>query len=490
MRIHLTCNNCRHKLSAPEKYSGRKAHCPHCGAEFVIPEVVPAEEVVDAELVEAPPADSAWDLKLLRGLHEPKRVRDFAEPPRSFRAAPVGAASARPTAGESSAAVQPTAGPGWGRRMFEAIIDPRSIQWLLAMGGGLMVLGGLIWLISKGIFKEPLPLAIIFGIGSVGLLATGWFVNLKTRFKIAGRALTFLACVVLPLNLWFYHAQSLLLLEQGLWVGGVVCVILYLVTVWLMRDALFVYAVEVGITLTAVLFLGSLGLAGSATHLSFVLMVLAVISIHGRLAFPEQAEHFERDRFGLPLFWSGHLQLLASLIILFGSQLSGWFNIVGDLFGLPDQGIFLTNSVWASGLLWLTACYLYLYSELFVRRIGLYMNLAAVSLIMAEITLLDIEFFGVNGMIAVLANTACVISFATKFVPKSNENLARGVAPLALILSVVPVAIGLVRYVWAEPLNAMDLNGMGSTANQIISWKFVIAMLVVAIANRVFVICL
>jgi len=45
------------------------------------------------------------------------------------------------------------------------------------------------------------------------------------------QALTFLGCVVAPLNLWFYHAQNLITVQGHLWVGGVVCCLLYAATV-------------------------------------------------------------------------------------------------------------------------------------------------------------------------------------------------------------------------------------------------------------------
>ena len=48
--------------------------------------------------------------------------------------------------------------------MFAALLDPRSIQWLLTLGGGLMVLGGLVWLISKGVLENPLVLAVVLGV--------------------------------------------------------------------------------------------------------------------------------------------------------------------------------------------------------------------------------------------------------------------------------------------------------------------------------------
>ncbi len=145
------------------------------------------------------------------------------------------------------------------RQMFEALIDPRSIQWMLMIGGGLCVLGLVVWLISLGVFKDPHVLAIALGVGTLAILGAGWFFTLRTRFRIAGQALTFLGCVVAPLNLWFYHAQNLVTVDGHLWVGGVVCCLLYAATVVVLRDPAFMYAFEAGVTLTTLLLLGRHG---------------------------------------------------------------------------------------------------------------------------------------------------------------------------------------------------------------------------------------
>ena len=171
------------------------------------------------------------------------------------------------------------------RRMFDALLDPQSIQWMLTIGGGVFVLGLLIWLVSWGIFQNPVILATALGIGTLAILCAGWWVALMTRFRIAGQALTFLACVVAPLNLWFYHAQDLVTLDNHLWLGGLVCCSLYVATVFVLRDPIFMYAVEAGVTLTAVLFLSELGFATDVGCLASVLMALGLISIHAERGF-------------------------------------------------------------------------------------------------------------------------------------------------------------------------------------------------------------
>ena len=60
--------------------------------------------------------------------------------------------------------------------MFDALLDPQSIQWMLTIGGGVFVLGLLIWLVSWGIFQNPVILATALGIGTLAILvpAGGW----------------------------------------------------------------------------------------------------------------------------------------------------------------------------------------------------------------------------------------------------------------------------------------------------------------------------
>ena len=205
----------------------------------------------------------------------PLPVTDFLDPPPVKKAAP------------------PVPIVPWPQRMMAALLDPRSIQWMMMLGGGLMVLGIIVWLVSKGIFQNTLVVAAALTIGALAVHSAGCFVALKTRYKIAGQALTFLGCILIPLNLWFYHAHDLqpLTLETHLWIGGVVCCAIYVATLLLLRDPLFMYAIEGGITLTVVLLLANQGHVTDAGWLSLVLMGLALISIHAERAFHPRCRH-------------------------------------------------------------------------------------------------------------------------------------------------------------------------------------------------------
>jgi len=113
--------------------------------------------------------------------------------------------------------------------LLRMLLNPKTIERLLIFGGSLSVLGLIAWLISLGVFDDPRILAVALGVGTLALLSGGWGVSLRTQHRLAGQALTFLACVVAPLNLWFYDAQGLLTVDGHLWVGALICSLLYTV---------------------------------------------------------------------------------------------------------------------------------------------------------------------------------------------------------------------------------------------------------------------
>src|SRR5262245_9920703 len=282
---------CGVTLRAPDGFNAGRAICPVCRSAVIFGSPPPAESASPAPSPPPRPASTA-------SVDTPLPVVEFLDPPPEMKAPPS------------------PPQPPWPQRMMAALLDPRSIQWMMMLGGGLMVLGLIVWLVSKGIFQNTLVVAGALTLGALVVHASGCFVALKTRYKIAGQALTFLGCILIPLNLWFYHAHNLrpMTLETHLWLGGVVCCAIYVATLLLLRDPLFMYAVEGGITLTVALLLANQGYVTDAGYLSLVLMGLALISIHAERAFPVEDAPFDRKRFGLPIFWSGHVQLAAALL--------------------------------------------------------------------------------------------------------------------------------------------------------------------------------
>ena len=451
MSVPHVCPHCQSELKPSADPAARSVRCTQCGSEAASPSCSEELAIIDAEVVtsnaEVVAAGIDYPDETPTGKHDSGHAEDRT----------------------------------WLTKMFQAALDPRSIYWLLSLGGALMVLGGIIWMVSKGVLENPLVVAVLLGSASLGVVVGGWFVTLKTRYKIAGRALTFLGCVAAPLNLWFYQLQDLLVLEQGLWIGGLACVALYVVTVRILRDPLFVYAVEAGITLTAVLLLGSFGLAGHATHLSVLLMALALVSIHALQAFPKQAATFNQGRFGLPLFWCGHAQLAAALGVLLCTQLANWMlDHVGNVFHLPAEGIPLTTTAWLPGLLWLAGTYAYMYSDVAVRKIGVYLYLSSICLVMAAVSLIGFDALGIEGLIFLLAVTGAGVNVLQKFTSPRDQRLTQAMPSLGLVLSLFPPLLGLALHLRSTSVIASELNLAYQTG-----WNFVVVMFVVAVLNRI-----
>ncbi len=452
MSIRVKCLECQRELLAKDRYAGKRAECPDCGTQIAIP-----------QLGEVPP--NTDDDKTSPGFRGSAAgpvmdIEEYLDPP--------GTANPVPEA--------PPPGKSVVQRMLEALLDPRAIQWLLTIGGGLAVLGLIIWLVSIGIFANSLAVALVMGVASLALLGAGWWVTLKTSHRVAGHALTFIACVVAPLNLWYYQSQGLMTVDQHLWLGGLVCLSLYVATVYKLRDPLFLYAVEAGVTLTALLLASDLNYLHDASHVAVLLMVLGALSIHAeRLFAPEGV--FDRQRYGLAVFWSGQAQLGASLVVLLGSQAMWWLS---QPFHWNWAGNPLTEDHLLAGGLWIAATYLFLYSDLVVRRMGLYSYFAGVCLLMAEVTLI-MPHLSQEALIALLSVTVVGIQvLVSSIVPRDrNPRLHGHVGAIAVIMGEVAVLWGILLHV----RGTSDWQLWSKFSYQT-GWPFVLCMVTVAAANR------
>lgn len=247
-------------------------------------------------------------------------------------------------------------------RVLQRLVDPRVQQNLLTLGGVLFVVGLVIALASSGLFNDPRVAAAGLGMLSVTLLGSGAWVVARTRHSLAGQALTFLGCVVLPLNLWYYAYQGLVAVDQHLWVGGVVCVGVYAAIVYLLRRPLFLYAVELGATLTVILLLAQFQAVGNTTWIGWTLLIVGLVSILSEAIFPnETAQEFSRKRYGLPLFAAGHVQLAVGLVAMGISHLLPYrvFARMADQYGMTAQ----ESIAWYAGA-WALGAVAYLYSSI------------------------------------------------------------------------------------------------------------------------------
>ena len=207
--------------------------------------------------------------------------------------------------------------PAWLGNLGAALLSPRTIRALLATGGGLTVAGGLVWLVSLGVFEDPRVLAASLIGGCCAVLAAGWVLATRTRHRTAGLAAAGLACAALPLNLWLLHAQGLSTVGGGLWAWAAGCAGLQTATVYLLRDRRFLLAVQGGAAATALLLLGQFGRLDEPILVAATLAGLGLAAVAAVRLFPlavgsEEAGgeekddvQFDRDDFAAPLLWGG-----------------------------------------------------------------------------------------------------------------------------------------------------------------------------------------
>ena len=235
-------------------------------------------------------------------------------------------------------------------------------------------------------------------------------------------------------------------------------------------------------TLTVLLLLADMGKITDTTWLSLFFMALGLVSIHAERFFsPAEDSDFPRKRFGLPLFWSGHVQIAASLVILLGSQLLSWLiEPASEVLGIEWAGNLFTNNHLLAAGVWLAGMYAYLYSDIVVRRIGVYLALAGFCLVMAEVTLLLGFNVRAEWIIAAMAITSVAINVAHQQWAGAYKNVDRFVPPMGWVLGIIPVVWGVVLHVRATSAVISDIGWTYATGRE-----FVVVMLITAVANRV-----
>jgi hypothetical protein len=374
---------------------------------------------------------------------------------------------------------------------MEILLDPRNIQMLLAFGGALMVTG-LVILLWVNEFLRPPVVALLLGAANFAFLGLGWWMMRMSRHQVAGRALTLFACLIMPLNLWYYHANQLITIDGHLWVAALVISALFAASAVVLRDEVFVYVFTAGVTLTGLLILADLPpspqrfweIAAPAT----MLVVLGLLAIHVERAFPEHDGPFGRRRFGLAFFWSGHALLAAGLLLVLGAEVAGdWLYQRWPFFENVYRALHATPSPIVGELRWLALAlvvagtYAYIYSDLVVRHAGIYVHFAAGTLMWSVVLGLQLlnTTLGMDTLIAALAMTALIVNSSMATVLR-DRRYARPLPVIGLLLPVLAVVLGLVVY-----FRALGLDLKSTWHLEAPSWTYVGAMLLTALSCRV-----
>jgi hypothetical protein len=388
---------------------------------------------------------------------------------------------------ETASPGQPPSEPRAPRRsILEILLDPRSIQWVLASGGGLLVVGGVIWLASLGIFKNELVVAGAMGTGTILVLGSGIATIRLTRQRLAGRALSLLACLVMPLNLWFYNSHHLITIDGHLWLAALVCCILYAIAATILEDPVFVYVTSAGIAMTGLLVLGDLHRLVEIASPATLLVSLGLIALHAERAFADNDGPFSRKRFGIACFWSAQALLAGGFLLLLGAQLAAWLPLPTGW--NPGQNLITTvptQRVLAVALV-IAGIYAYLYSDLVVRRVGYYIYIAAFNLLWAELLLIDLfhltahpsALIGAMAVTSLAANVGEAITFKRAHADYVWK-LVRPIPAFGMLLAVVPAVFGLVLYFRATRIDLYHVWPYSVT------WAYVAAMALTAVSCRI-----
>ncbi|HLX65155.1 MAG TPA: hypothetical protein VKX17_28055 [Planctomycetota bacterium] len=378
-------------------------------------------------------------------------------------------------------------------RLVELLLDPRSLQYLMTFGAGLLVLGMVVWMWAVGVFENKMVVAAAMGAATLSLLGGGSAMLRYTRHQIAGQAITLLACMVMPLNLWFYHAQELVTLEGHLWMAGVVCCVLYAASARILKQPVFVYVSILGITLTGLLILADehVRKLWEIAAPSTLMVIIGLIAIHAERAFPPDGP-FSRKRFGLASFWSGIAVMSSGLMLLLGAQLAGWLYYPyvqhWGLRYIPEIADKRMLQLLALGLV-IAGTYAYVYSDLVVKRASAFLYLAAFTFLWAEVIAVKLLAIEINEEVAIvaLAVTALLVNSLNAFSTEGKRlkaelqtgSLARVAYPLGVFLCIVPVVLGL----------ELHLRDTYTFLNEGWPYKidvtYVLAMIVAAVSARV-----
>ena len=283
-----------------------------------------------------------------------------------------------PVESEQALPPEPPSEPRTRLSLFEQVLNPHALQWMMICGGGMLILGFVIWLWSVGIFENPIVVASVVGAATMGTLAAGVAMVRLTKYQLAGRGIALLGSIALPLNLWLYDAQGLVTLADGghLWVPAALCCLIYAGVARMLRDSNFVYALVGGVVMTGMLFLAdeTIGRIWEIMPpVTFLVAVGWISSLADRL-FNDDDGDFSRKNFGLAFHRAGLLVVVSGLALLLGNHAIHCLNwLVEGLLSrlVSDQ----PQEIWSLGIIAASAAGFGLQSV--IHRSRFYQRIAA-----------------------------------------------------------------------------------------------------------------
>ena len=224
--------------------------------------------------------------------------------------------------------------------------------------------------------------------------------------------------------------------------------LLYAASARVLRDRLFVYVLAGGVAMTGLLMLFHMGQFWDIAAPSTLLVALGLIFLHSERAFAVGDGPFSRQRFGLAFFWSGQALLAAGLLLLLGAQIAGdwlyepFFKHFYQMFNHGPPSVVADHGGRILALILVVAAiYAYAYSDLIVRRVGIYIYLAVFALLWAEVLVIQLLPIPMTTEVVIiaLAVTALAANLLAPAAGRWQQSHAAGGVPSRWRFSLQPL---------------------------------------------------
>lgn len=308
---------------------------------------------------------------------------------------------------------------------------------------------------------QPITQAVILMLLTLGFLISGVYIARKTSENIAGRTLTLVGALLVPINPWFL-VRSHLIADTGRgWVLGIFCTLLYISITYFLKDPLFVYlSLVTGMITTWVgVYLFSNHIA-QLTVYAVALITYSILSLITEQIFrpAQEGVEFSREKFGRPFFHFAQVGI--AITLLFYTPLIAF---------LPQEFIAAKEHFDPSYSSLMTAClalaasFAYGYSGA-IRRASYFIYLSIGAIYWSEISLfIHLKSNPGQAMLIIAATTFALGLIAQK---SSLEELFK--QPMSLVATIIGnIYIGLAVIFLMFSVNT--------------SWSFILAFLVVAV---------
>jgi hypothetical protein len=351
-------------------------------------------------------------------------------------------------------------------RSFSELVA-ENIRTIFTICAALFV-GGVVLYYRNEIYfglKQPLNQAVLLAIVTLGSLITGWTLVRRTAENLAGRTLTLVGSLLVPVNPWFLVSSHLIPNTGNAWILGLACAGLYGWTAFFLRERFYVYLSLATAMLSGCAAVYKFTGGASASMYAVVMMSFSVIYLLVERMFKPEAEgiEFSRQEYGRPFF--DVAQVGVALSLLFYTPL---ITLLPEEF-VAAKYFFDPNSYNSLVTVWLALCgaFVYFYSGL-TRRNAIFIYLSIASLLWSESALIYNLNLSFKTAILVFAATGLVANIVSHF-SGIDQFYTRPLNRTAVLIG------------WGICLFSLfALISLFSHENQITSWRLITALLIAA----------